>query len=94
MVTEKQVYDAVYASLKVVTGKPLEGLNPGTKLIEDLQLESIDTVDLLFQIEKSLKLSINLADVFQTRRAAQGQRRQFDLSVREIAGYILEMLNK
>ena len=86
---EQKLYQIVYDSLHAVTGVSHDRLNPQTKLISDLNIESIDAVDVLFEVEKKLGVSINLADVFQSKRRESGQSNQFDLEIQEIVQYIV-----
>lgn len=91
MITEESGYKAVLEAVETVTRRPSSSLNPSTKLISDLGLESIDTIDLLFEIEKRLGLSVNLAEVFQNQRRSMGQRQQFDLELGELARHLVAM---
>lgn len=85
---EEEILRAVLASVEAVTRRPAAGLSVENRLIGDFKMESIDIIDLLYEIEKQLKVSINLAEVFQARREAQGQREQFDLKIQEIVDYL------
>lgn len=91
MITEESGYNAVLEAVETVTRRPRASLKPETRLITDLGLESIDTIDLLFEIEKRLGLSVNLAEVFQNQRRSVGQRQQFDLELRELSKYLVDM---
>lgn len=91
MITEESGYKAILEAVEAVTRRPSSSLTPTTKMITDLGLESIDTIDLLFEIEKRLGLSINLAEVFQNQRRTSGQRQQFDLELGELARYLVDM---
>lgn len=85
---KETIFEAVLQAVENVTGRPKKDITLQTRLIRDLRLESIDTVDLLFEIEKILSVSINLADVFQRERQTSGQKDQFDLEVGEIINYL------
>lgn len=82
------VIDAVFKAVEKVTGRKPHELTPQSRLVKDLQLESIDTIDLLFEIEKSIGVSINLTKIFQTERHLTDQKDQFDLELQEIINYV------
>jgi acyl carrier protein len=86
-----EIYNSVLKAAALVSGKPVANLQPGTRLISDLKMESIDTVDFLFELEKSLNVSINLADIFQKQMQTPDRRDQFDLELREVVEYISKL---
>jgi acyl carrier protein len=88
---DKTVRSAVMSGIEAVTGKPEASLSADARLIGDLKMESIDIIDLLFEIEKRLGISINLADVFQQSRGDSLARDQFDLRVSEIIAYVIKV---
>lgn len=83
-----EIYGVILDAVEVITRRPRSSLQPETKLVSDLEMESIDTIDLLFEIEKRLGLSLNLAEVFQNQRRTEGQKHQFDLELRQLADYL------
>lgn len=92
MIDPSESYEAVLDAIATVTRQPRATLGPEMKLATDLHLESIDTIDLLFEIEQRLGLSVNLADAFQSARRDHGQTNQFDLKISELAGYIASLV--
>lgn len=84
----QKITQVIFDSVAAVTGRKRAQLNLKTRLISDLSMESIDTIDLLFEIEKGLGLSLNLADVFQNQRRESGQRDQFDMEIEDLVNYV------
>ncbi len=92
MKSDEDIYKAICGSIETVVGSTELRLKPETKLVGDLGIESIDVIDVLFEIEKTLGISINLAAIFQSFRRDTGQSNQFDLEIRQIAEYIAKAL--
>jgi acyl carrier protein len=86
---EQIVIDVNQALSKLLQGKELK-ISSEMKLISDYGLESIDILDLLFEIEQTTGISINLSEAFSVQRKDQGQGKQFDLSIDEIVDYLLK----
>jgi acyl carrier protein len=89
---EDKINQAVITSLTRVTGKSGDEINPHTKLVTDLEMESIDILDLLFEIEKQLKVSVDLSSFFQNRGNIKFRQTQFDFEVEELVRYIGEVV--
>lgn len=83
-----EIYDVVVKAVECVTRKQELVVTPKSRLISDLGMESVDTIELLFEIEERLGLSINLTEVFSSYRRAEGQSRQFDLELAELTEYL------
>ena len=77
--------EAVYAALEAVKG--IAGTAPeSSSLPRDLGLESIDVVDLFFEIEQSTGVVIELNQVIGN---AQGSGRRFeDVSIQDLIDYL------
>lgn len=91
MITRDAGYQAIVEALAEITRREPGQFAPGMRLVSDLGLESIDTIDLLFEVEKRLGLKVNAADVFQDLRRGQGRRNNFDVGLEELALYLVEM---
>lgn len=90
MKTKEDILLVLRAALGRVVGKRIDLVKNEQKLVSDFGLESVDMVDLLYEIERDLNLSINLSDVFSNKRSQLNQRDQFDLSLDELADFLSE----
>jgi len=63
-------------------GAPLGTINPETRLVEDLKVDSFGAVELMFELEEAFGLSIPDSDI------------QRVLCVKDIVGYLSEWLEK
>jgi acyl carrier protein len=52
MTTKQEIHALVVANLAEVFGFPPESLTPATRLVEDLDLDSIDAVEMVVCLEK------------------------------------------
>lgn len=88
--TEADIQNQVILALQDVTGrKNLVEIHPETKLVSDLNLESIDFVDLIFECEQRLGFQIDLNDLVQTTAAATvGFKRFQEITLQDIVSYI------
>lgn len=66
--TKEQVFDEVQAVMKGELGLAVEVLVPDAHLIEDLDLDSIDLVDLAATLEERLGLSFRTEELASVRR--------------------------
>jgi acyl carrier protein len=87
-----RIHKVVLDSIEAVNRTPRAQLSVATKLVSDLGMESIDILDLHFEIEKRLNININLVDVFQRRSAQSARSVQFDLAIGEIEAYVKELV--
>ena len=90
MPSREAIVKTVFESLETVMRVSSDHLREDTKLISDLAMESIDTIDLLFEVERRLKMSVNLSDVIQRQQREHLSGGQFDIKVRELVNYIYE----
>jgi len=63
-------------------GAPLDSINPDTRLIEDLKVDSFGAVELMFELEEVFGLSIPDSDIQRVR------------TVKDIVDYLSEWLAK
>ena len=63
-------------------GVPVAKINPESRLIEDLQVDSFGAVELMFELEEAFGLSIPDSDIQRVR------------SVKDIVDYLAEWLAK
>lgn len=67
MYTQKQITDIVKEILISDFECPAEKLVPSVRLFEDLDLDSIDAVDLIVRLQKIIKKKVNPDDFKQIR---------------------------
>jgi acyl carrier protein len=65
--TQEQVFDHVRAVMKRELGLRLDALLPTTRLVDDLDLDSIDLVDLTAALEEQLGLSFRTEELGSVR---------------------------
>jgi acyl carrier protein len=65
--TKEQVFDEVRAVMKGELGLSVEALVPDAHLVEDLDLDSIDLVDLAATLEERLGLSFRTEELASVR---------------------------
>lgn len=79
--------EVVYAALASVKGVSPEA-PPTSSLTKDLGLESIDVVDLFFEIEQACGIVVELNQVISH---SQGKARRFDeITVEDLVAYLAE----
>lgn len=77
---ETKAREAVYTALDIVKGVPSTA-SPQASLIRDLGLESIDIVDLFFEIEQATGIVVELNQVRSVRRFE-------DISIQNLIDYL------
>ncbi len=85
--TEAEVLDRVYEALVEALGVDPQELGEQTTLVGDLGADSVDLLDISYEIEKRTGCEINLEDLFGS--VADGGARQI-VSLRDLAAYIRE----
>lgn len=78
--------EAVYAALEIVKDVPRTSPSESS-LTRDLGLESIDIVDLFFEIEQATGTVIELNQVLGQAQSKQGRRFE-DISIQDIIDYL------
>lgn len=78
--------DAVYAALETVKDVP-RSAPASSSLTRDLGLESIDIVDLFFEIEQATGKVIELNQLLSQGQTRQGRRFE-DISVQDIIDFL------
>lgn len=67
-------------------------INPETKIIEDLGLESIDFVDFIFDLEKEIGMPIDIVKL--SVALSQGTNKRFrEVKVCDLADYLEKLKN-
>lgn len=88
-----EIEKKVRSCLKKLISEKATSISLDTKLISDLGLESIDIIDLLFELEREFSVGFNLSEVFSLKRKEFGQAEQFDLSLYDIVEYLRGILS-
>ena len=61
--TKEEIYEAVHASVAEALGVEEDEVTPDATLMDELGAESIDLLDVLFRIERSIGIKIQAADL-------------------------------
>ena len=77
----------IYAALKNVKGNSYKQEDDHLKIIEDLGFESIDVVDLLFEIEQLSGVVITLGDLTSFLKSNSSGRFQ-NLKIKDLIDYL------
>ena len=82
-----ELVSLVKKAISEIIGVDEKSINANTTLFADLKLESIDVVDLIFEIENKLNKRVNLISLFQVSKVRNfGEK--FDLTLDEIIKFI------
>jgi acyl carrier protein len=81
-ITDKEIYAKVQQVLEDALGVDAEEVTPKAALIEDLGMESIDALDIVFRLEKAFTIKIprgelfpeNLPELMQDQRFVQADK--------------------
>ena len=79
----QQVIQAISSALSV-DGKTIQ---PQTRLIKDLGIESIDMVDIAYELEQILSTEVDFADVLRFARE-KAKDRDYELKVQDIVDFL------
>ena len=72
MMKKEEMIESLKTLLADLLGVEYEIINEGTSLVDDLGAESIDFVDLCYQMEKKYKIGVvKLADIYPKERDGQ-----------------------
>jgi len=82
----QEIYDKVQIVLEDALGVDKDEVTPKAALIEDLGMESIDALDIVFRLEKAFTIKIprgelfpeNLAELMQDPKFVSGGKLTFD----------------
>ncbi|MBX3169466.1 MAG: hypothetical protein KF760_18845 [Candidatus Eremiobacteraeota bacterium] len=79
--------DAVYTALETVKNIP-RSASPESSLTRDLGLESIDIVDLFFEIEQATGTTIEINQLLSQAQAKSSGRRFEDISIQDVVDFL------
>ena len=63
MSSKEQIYGEVASTLSEMFAFPAEKIGPGTRLVEDLGLDSIDAIDMAVRLEKRVGFEFKGSDL-------------------------------
>jgi acyl carrier protein len=75
--TAEQIYPKVQQVLEDALGVDAEEVTPRAALVEDLGMESIDALDIVFRLEKAFSIKIPRGELFPENLAELMQSPQF-----------------
>jgi acyl carrier protein len=88
MTNEARLTELVTNAIATVLNIPASRISSEVNLIRDLGVQSIDILDIGFELEVSIRKSINFADILRFARSRVSGN-AFDLKVRDIVEYLM-----
>ena len=85
---EADIKEAVKSSLKKITGHA-ENIEDEMLLLNDLGLESIDLVELIFEVEQRLNCELDMSQLTMRMR-----NNKFAMTVRDFLGFVGSQLDE
>ena len=85
----EKIYNTLYDSIRLILGNENIQIHPDSKLIEELGLESIDFIDLIFETEKNLSIQIDI-DLFSKEIMKKNVGRYLQVTVKDLAEFICQ----
>ena len=85
--TNQELFTHVEKAIRTVMRLKDEPILPGTMLISELGVESIDFLDLSCELEKVTEKELNFREIIEELRAASGKE-VVDVSVEDIVNFI------
>jgi len=67
------VYDEIRELVSATCGIPEESIQPETNLIDDLSIDSIDFMDVTYEIDRKYKIKLPVADWMTEINAGQAE---------------------
>ncbi len=86
MVEKKVLEEAIYKSIKAIKPK-VKDIVTDTRIVTDLEFESIDIIDLFFEIQSHTNIEIDLNEIAANIGNFEG-RRFDDIKVSDILTYL------
>ena len=80
-------------NLADVSGMKISNITDESRFVSDLNLESIDVVDLNFLLDQSLPCRVDLLELFRLSQL-RSENDFYDPSVKEVADFLEKNLNK
>jgi acyl carrier protein len=91
MTAQNELLELVIDSVSTALHCPKDNLGPGVRLVKDLGAESIDMLDISFELEQRLGREINFLEIirYAQKRNSSGAR---DIRLADISGYLHEIM--
>lgn len=86
MADKKALEEAIYSSIKAIRSQAKD-ITVNTKIVTDLDFESIDIIDLFFEIQSRTNIEIDLNEIAIIIGNFEG-RRFNDIKVSDILSYL------
>lgn len=80
MLTDSDLLEHVKASIVTALGTQADELTPETRLFEELGVDSVDLLDVSYELERLTGCELELAELFRSQDAQPGR----DLTVRQL----------
>jgi acyl carrier protein len=84
VLTDSDLLDHVKTSIVTALGTQADELAPETRLFEDLGVDSVDLLDISYELERLTGCELELTELFRRQDAQPGR----DLTVSQLAGII------
>ena len=81
MLTDSDLLQHVKTSIVTALGTQADELTPETRLFEDLGVDSVDLLDVSYELERLTGCELELAELFRRQDAQPGR----DLTVQQLA---------
>lgn len=90
--TKNEIEKILAESICEIKPDTIQPINHNKSLVKDYGFESLDIIDLLFEVEKKTNISIDLTEVAVKIGAIEG-RRFNDLTIAELLTFLYEKAN-
>lgn len=81
MLTDSQLLEHVKTSIVTALGTQADELTPDARLFQDLGVDSVDLLDISYELERLTGCELELAELFRRQDAQPGR----DLTVAQLA---------
>ena len=86
----EEVLEKVSDAVAIVLSKDSGEISGESMLEKDLGAESIDFIDISFELENTLGYEVDFKDVIAKVREKKGDENIKDMSIGDVVGYIVE----
>jgi len=84
----EEVFTKVSDSIRTVLNKQPDDIKGPAKIMGDLGAESIDFLDISFELENSLGFDVDFKEIISTLRISDGNESRNDLTMDEVVNFI------
>lgn len=86
---QDEIFNCIVSSLKRISNQQIV-IDRQTKIMEDLGLESIDFVDFVFELEKAVKIPLDITQMSIVLTKTSGRRFK-EVTVADVESYLLSL---